>query len=183
MHSLDELISIGFAEAPIALLVLSNRRIMTCSRAVEDVFGWHRDELVGQSIRVLYPTAFDYESTGARWLQYLKSRTRYQDERFMQHKSGEIFWTRASGVTLAPHEPFELMVWTFDKPGGDSPVWMLTRREREVAQLIANGRTSKEVAQTLKISHRTVEVHRAAVMRKLGAANLAELISKIMVIR
>lgn len=44
---------------------------------------------------------------------------------------------------------------------------------------IVNGLTCKEVAKKLAISHRTVEVHRARLMKKLQAKNSAELVSKI----
>ena len=52
----------------------------------------------------------------------------------------------------------------------------LTPRERETLAEIVNGASSKEAARTLGISPRTVEFHRANIMRKLGAANLAELL-------
>lgn len=51
----------------------------------------------------------------------------------------------------------------------------LTEREREVMVLAVAGHTSKEIAQRLSISYRTVEIHRAHVMQKTGAANLLEL--------
>lgn len=51
----------------------------------------------------------------------------------------------------------------------------LTEREREVMALAATGHPNKEIARRLGISHRTVEIHRARVMNKLGAANLIEL--------
>jgi RNA polymerase sigma factor (sigma-70 family) len=51
----------------------------------------------------------------------------------------------------------------------------LTEREREVMLLAVTGLTSKEIAQRLAISYRTVEIHRAHVMRKTGASNLLEL--------
>lgn len=51
----------------------------------------------------------------------------------------------------------------------------LTQREREVMKLAVEGLTSKEVAQHLCISYRTVEIHRAHVMHKLGASNMLEL--------
>jgi RNA polymerase sigma factor (sigma-70 family) len=53
---------------------------------------------------------------------------------------------------------------------------VLTSREREVMALLVQGLHNRDVAQRLGISARTVEVHKARVMSKLGAANLAELI-------
>ena len=52
----------------------------------------------------------------------------------------------------------------------------LTRREQEVAKLIAAGASNKEAGRTLGISPRTVELHRAHVMEKLGARNAADLV-------
>lgn len=178
----EQLTKIAFQETPIAVLVLSDRQIKACNKEVFELFGWHENELVGQSIRVLYPSIFDYESTGERWLRWLKSRSRYADERFMQYRGGEVFWARARGRTLTPEQPFKLMVWTFERLTTEiSPASELTPREREVAQHIVNGCSSKDIGIMLGISHRTVEVHRAAVMRKLNASNTAHLVSKIFV--
>ena len=52
----------------------------------------------------------------------------------------------------------------------------LTPRETEVFQQIVAGVTNKEIARTLSISPRTVEVHRQKIMTKMNAANLAELV-------
>jgi DNA-binding NarL/FixJ family response regulator len=52
----------------------------------------------------------------------------------------------------------------------------LTIREREVLQLAAEGKTSPEIAARLHISQRTVENHRANLMRKLGIKNQSELV-------
>lgn len=51
----------------------------------------------------------------------------------------------------------------------------LTPREREVLQLTTNGQSNKEAGRELGISPRTIEVHRARVMEKLGARNTADL--------
>ena len=51
----------------------------------------------------------------------------------------------------------------------------LTAREREVLLGIAQGRTNKEIATELHISHRTVETHRESLMRKLQIRTVAEL--------
>lgn len=57
----------------------------------------------------------------------------------------------------------------------------LTDREREVMQLVAKGRSNKEVARALGISHRTVEIHRARVMRKTGARSEMDLFQLLQV--
>lgn len=53
---------------------------------------------------------------------------------------------------------------------------LLTTREREVIQLLAEGKSNKEVADHLSISTRTAEGHRAEVMKRLKLGSLAELI-------
>jgi len=61
---------------------------------------------------------------------------------------------------------------SFAVPGGDR----LTRRERAVLERIALGASNKEAGRQLGISPRTVEVHRARIMEKLGARNTADLV-------
>jgi DNA-binding NarL/FixJ family response regulator len=53
---------------------------------------------------------------------------------------------------------------------------LLTNREREVLQLLAEGRSNKEVAGRLGISTRTAETHRAGIMRKLACCSIADLV-------
>jgi two-component system, LuxR family, response regulator FixJ len=61
-------------------------------------------------------------------------------------------------------------------PGRDS----LTPREREVLAQIAAGASNKEAGRHLGISPRTIEVHRARIMEKLGAKNAADLVRIVM---
>jgi len=56
----------------------------------------------------------------------------------------------------------------------------LTRREREVLEQFASGASNKEAGRQLGISPRTIEDHRANVMKKLGARNAADLIRMVM---
>lgn len=58
----------------------------------------------------------------------------------------------------------------------EDPYETLTSREREVLQMVAEGRTSAEIAERLFISPRTAEGHRANVMRKLGLQNHTDLV-------
>jgi FixJ family two-component response regulator len=62
-------------------------------------------------------------------------------------------------------------------PAGAEP---LTSREREVLHKLVAGASNKEVGRQLGISSRTVEVHRARIMEKVGAKNIADLIRTVM---
>ncbi|MBI2383000.1 MAG: response regulator transcription factor [Gammaproteobacteria bacterium] len=56
----------------------------------------------------------------------------------------------------------------------------LTPREREIAQRLVDGQANKVVALELDISERTVELHRARIMQKMGARGLAQLVQMVL---
>jgi DNA-binding NarL/FixJ family response regulator len=60
--------------------------------------------------------------------------------------------------------------------GPTDPLETLSEREREILVLLAQGKSYQEIAQTLFISVKTVDFHRANLMRKLGLKNRAELV-------
>ena len=83
--------------------------------------------------------------------------------------------------SLAVHRPFftanisqALLNSFLTKPSREASV--LTNRERMVVQLIAEGHTNKSIALLLTISLKTVETHRASVMRKLNLSSSATLV-------
>lgn len=87
----------------------------------------------------------------------------------------------AAVETLATHKPFftgkvsEALLETYLAKGTPTES-VLTSRERSVVQLIAEGKTNKKIADTLSISLKTVETHRASAMRKLNLDTTAGLI-------
>src|SRR5262252_491516 len=62
------------------------------------------------------------------------------------------------------------------KPDERSVFRTLTAREREIVQMLAEGKSNKEIANRLSISVKTVETHRAAIMRKLEINSIVELV-------
>lgn len=89
--------------------------------------------------------------------------------------------------TVARHKPFftsevaERVLEGFLKlgelSGGEgSASGILTPREREIVQLLAEARSNKEVSSILGISVKTVETHRASIMRKLGISSIVDLV-------
>lgn len=80
------------------------------------------------------------------------------------------------GTYLTP-EIADILVEEFHRPshGEGRPTSQLTSREREILQLIAEAKTSKEIAAQLNLSVKTVFAHRRNIMEKLKAKNLADL--------
>ena len=57
-----------------------------------------------------------------------------------------------------------------------NPIDLLTSREREVLQMLAEGKTNKEIAQVLNLSVYTVDAHRGRIMEKLNLHSINELV-------
>lgn len=85
--------------------------------------------------------------------------------------------TMAGGSYFSPAVAREI-VERLRSPGGEAedPFTLLSPREREILQLIADGLSAKEVASRLDIGTKTVEAHRTSLMRKLGVRKATELV-------
>ena len=85
----------------------------------------------------------------------------------------------ASGKKFLSQDVSGHLVTTFlhrdSAPAKATPWGSLTARERSILKLIAEGRTNRMAAAFLNVSPKTVEKHRASLMRKLGLRNVAEL--------
>ena len=103
---------IAFDFSPAPIVVLSYRHMMELNTAFAQLFGYEREELLDHSIVKIFPSIEDYEKVGNDALESLlqKKSLFYSDQRFMQHKNGDLFWTHTHGQTLTPEDPFKLMV-------------------------------------------------------------------------
>ena len=172
---------VAFNLAPVGLVLSRNRSIVDCNQQLCDMFGADREVLIGESFQELYPSADEYERLGARMAPILNAKGHYADDRIMKRASGEVFWCHVSGRALNRDSPHEAGIWSFEDLSARRPVKAeLTAREREVAARLLDGMTSKEIGKTLAISHRTVEIYRARLMRKYKASTTADLVHKLM---
>ncbi|QBK06611.1 PAS domain S-box protein [Hylemonella gracilis] len=166
-------------------MVLSRQRvILDCNRRVCEIFGTERERLIGQSFALLYPSADEFERIGVRINARMDAHSTYADDRIMRrvdgHRQGELFWCHVTGRALDPTQPLGPGIWTFEDLSAHRSVKTgLTAREREVAARLLEGLTSKEIGKALAISHRTVEIYRARLMRKYQAGTTAELVLKL----
>jgi two-component system response regulator FixJ len=105
----------------------------------------------------------------------------------VKHGAFDFLEKQLDAETIVERVRTTIDAWPSHRHNGDKGAvsWLgipgckpLTAREHEVLSHIAAGRTSREAAATLGISHRTVELHRARIMRKLGASNSIDLVRK-----
>jgi PAS domain S-box-containing protein len=171
----------AFEFAPIGLVLSRHRLMIDCNRAALAMFRAEREQLIGQSFRVLYPTQGEYERTGERIIASLDTNGRYADERVMRRVDGELFWCHVWGHALDTADPHAAGIWSFEDLSSRRSLKLeFTPREREIAALLIEGLTSKMVGKRLGISPRTVDVYRARLMRKVGASTTAELVHKLL---
>lgn len=177
----------AFDLAPIGLVLSRNRLMVDVNQQLLLMFRATREQLVGQSFEVLYPTHEEFERTGARIVASLDRSGFYADERVMKRlgndgvDAGELFWCHVSGRALDMRWPHAAGIWSFEDLSAHRRVGTeLTGREREIAALLIEGLTSKLIGKKLGISPRTVDVYRARLMRKYSAATTPELVHKLL---
>ena len=171
----------AFELAPIGLVMSRERLVMDCNQRLLEMFGATREQLIGRSFAVLYPTHDEFERTGARIVASLNKRGFYADERVMKRHGGELFWCQVSGRALDPSHPHAAGIWSFEDLSSRRRVKTdLTPREREISALLIEGLTSKQIGRRLGISPRTVDVYRARLMKKFDAGTTPLLVQKLL---
>jgi DNA-binding NarL/FixJ family response regulator len=77
---------------------------------------------------------------------------------------------------LTPMIAKDVLDKLMNKPAHPTGLSLLTSRQREIMQLVAEGRTAKEIAATLNVSPRTVEFHKTCIMDRLRLQNHTDLV-------
>ncbi len=191
----------AFEWAPVGLVLSRQRQVMDCNQELLLMFGARREQVVGQSLEILYPTPVEFERTGQRIVAQLDTLGRYADERVMRRlgrvdrppqaaspaapsrptAAGDLFWCHVSGRALDPAQPHAAGIWAFEDLSAHRQLsFQLTPREREIAAQLIKGMTSKLIGRYLNISPRTVDVYRGRLMRKTGAATTADLVNRLL---
>jgi PAS domain S-box-containing protein len=171
----------AFHLAPIGLVLSRDRVIEDCNDALAAMFRCRREDLTGQSYRVLYPSPDEFQRIGERITKVMGMTGSYADDRIMKRANGELFWCHVTGRSLERANPHAAGVWTFEDLSATRRVAVeLTPREREIAAQLVTGKTSKQIGRILDISSRTVDVYRARLMRKYETGNATELLQKLL---
>ncbi|MFC3337430.1 PAS and helix-turn-helix domain-containing protein [Paracandidimonas soli] len=184
-----------FQNMPVAQMVTRHRVIVDCSEAFARMFRLQRSELLQHNVRFLYPTQTDFEMSGERVQRILAAQGQFMDSRMMRRASGELFWVEVEGYTENRTDPYAEAFWVFHEArtqeSAEAPSRVLatpsgvargamTARERDVAALLIQNLTAKEIGKALGISHRTVEIHRSRLLKKFNADNTRALIGNLL---
>jgi PAS domain S-box-containing protein len=173
-----------FRHMPVAVIVARERIIVDCNARALNMFRAQREDIIGESFSRLYPQQKDFASTGRRLAPLIAERAVFSDDRIMRRIDGSHFWVTVCGFGYNPQRPFELAIWTFTDSSESikqpQVASTLTERERDVAACLVHGMTSKEIGKELSISPRTVDIHRASLLRKYGVKATPDLIARLL---
>ena len=163
--------------------------ILMINKACERLFGYGAGEMTGESVNRLMPfQSFNGHKNQAPAPGAIDHYGALSIGREVkgQHKDGRVFALEFSVCEICTLEGSQFIGILRDRhpKAADNDVAVhdfsgsgpLTPRERDVLHQIAAGASNKEAGRKLGISPRTIEVHRARIMEKLGAKNAADLV-------
>lgn len=155
LRKLEALKSSILSAIPHAVLGLDKRQIFFANDAVETVFGWKPEELIGKSARVLYRNDKEYEEMGKLFYPAIEKQKKYAIEYPYRHKSGRDIICMVSGSVIGKKlEDFKVVVVYED----------ITERKYAEAQL----RSSREQLRYLSAYlHSAIEKERMYIARDI----------------
>lgn len=169
----------ALGDLPVPMVYATFRIIRDCNEGFAALFGATRDEIVDRSFARLYPEIGDFVRRGEQWASQFGGQRTYYDERLMARLDGQRFWCRVNGRSLAVGgDPFAEAVYCFqpiNRPVTEAHA--LTDRQRQILALVSQGKTNAQIAEETGLSRRTIEAHRARLMKAIGVRNSAELMS------
>lgn len=169
---------LAFEESPVGIVLTEQRVIRACNLTFAAMLGYDRDDLLGQSFRLLYGSSDEFRRIRDVGLGPLRRDEIYSDERMMPTASGDTIWCRFRAHSLTPEDPLARIVMSFARIADRPPV-SLTMRERQVLGGLGRGLTSKEIARELTLSPRTIEDVRARLLKRFQVRNTTELLSRM----
>ncbi len=169
---------VAYDQAPAGIVLTEDRVISACNQTFADMVGYSREDLLGQSFRLLYASNEEFERVRDIGLELLQQDGVYSDERMMRRRDGGQVWCRFRAHSLTPETPLAQVVMTFAEIMEVPPV-SLSARERQVVSGLGRGLTSKEIARELGLSPRTIEDVRARLLKRFSVKNAAELLSRL----
>lgn len=179
MHDSPDFRLLAFDAAPVGIVLAENRVIRACNGTFARLTGYRVADLVGQSFRMLYGSEDEFQRIRDVGLGALMRAQSYTDERLLRHRDGQSLWCRFRARSLTPEAPLDRVVMTFARVAEQGGAVSLTARERQVLGLMSRGLTSKQIAQDLGLSPRTVDDVRGRLIRRFQLRKASDLLHRM----
>ncbi len=160
-------------------------RVVFWNRGAETLFGYERSEAAGGDIADLIVPAEELSGHRAALRRAADSGSALLSAERRTRDGRRIPVVVSLDVAKADHRETRYVIATCrderlvsEGAGQDADAVALPQRQRQVLARIADGLTTREIAQRLGLSPKTVETHRSRLMRRLGVRNLAELLRR-----
>ena len=99
--------------ALVGIVYLRHRSVVMCNPRFEDLFGYAKDELLGQSTRLLYASSADFDEIGEVAYATIAQGEPYSREILLRRKDGRVFWGVLNGRAIDPAKPHEGSIWIY----------------------------------------------------------------------
>lgn len=166
--------ALAFAEAPVALCVSRGSRIAECNAQFLSLFGYSAGHLVGRSLECLCRSPAEFRTQRRMGLSRLQQPAQGRTALVLRHADGRDVMCSVSARLTGRAG---VVVWMVEEVLRRQPERCLSPREREVADLLVQGQTAKQMARCLGLSPRTVEMHRANLMKKFATSTTPALVA------
>jgi PAS domain S-box-containing protein len=174
----------------ILLSYMESKQFITGNKAICRMLGCSLDEITSLAIADVHPRE-DLDYLKDQYDKHVRGESTLDKNVPVKRKDGSIFHADINSVPLTLAGKKYLMsivretttrestsARKSDIPKGSNTVKSITGSEIRVLRLIVKGKSSKEIAESLHRSRRTIESHRAHLMQKLGVDNSIDLIRK-----
>lgn len=125
--------------ALVGIWLVRNRQIVSCNRRCEELFGYQPDELVGRSVRVIYPSDAAFEERGARIYAVLSRGENCLEDMALVRKDGSRFWCATSGRALDPAAPQAGSIWVFSDITEQRRIMAALQEEKDLSDALLAG--------------------------------------------
>ena len=95
------------------VMFVRHRNIVSVNRRCEELFGYQSGEMAGSSTMIVFPTAFEFDSTAERQYLSLSKGDYFSEERQYVRRDGSLFWALVSGCALDPQRAYEGSIWVY----------------------------------------------------------------------
>ena len=100
-----------FEGATTGIAFIKQRTIVRCNRRFAEMFGYAREELIGQSAQILYGSGEDWEQVGREGYPRIERGETYQSEVQGRRRNGEAYWMQLTGRLVEPADAAKGSIW------------------------------------------------------------------------